>query len=83
MKIRINCLIKKKNLKVTVSFISIIEWQKVKNYVRYWNSLKRKKITVIIRINWDWKLKSEIITLNVSENEMIKILKKKNNKFKC
>jgi len=52
----------------------------VKNFVKLWDSNKRKEIIVIIRANWDRKTAENIIT--ASKKLIKKEVMKKKNKFK-
>ncbi len=52
----------------------------MKNFVKLWDSNKRKEITVIIRTDWDRKTAENITT--VSEKLVKKEIIKKKNKFK-
>ncbi len=59
---------------------STSDWVKVKNLIKLWDSLKKKEITVIIKVNWGQKAIKDCIT---EKKVFKKEEKKKKNKFKC
>ncbi len=52
VKTTINCLNARKNSEISVTLRDTSNWVKVKNLIKLWDSLKKKEITVIIKVNW-------------------------------
>jgi hypothetical protein len=60
IKATINCSNSRKNFKILVTLRNASDWVRVKNHIKLWNSLKKKRITVIIkgqlRSKGNWRL---------------------------
>jgi len=55
-------------------------WTRVKNHIKLWDNLKKKEITVTIKVNWGWK---SIADYTTEKKKKKKKEKKKKNKPKC